>query len=80
MMYLNRWKGERMSASLEISLYIGELKTRFDKFDEIELELKNGKIVKGIIQPFEDTDCFYLNTENGMCCIRPSDIKRYIPN
>ena len=69
-----------MSASLEISLYIGELKTRFDEFDEIELELKNGKIVKGIIQPFEDTDCFYLNTENGMYCIRPSDIKRYIPN
>ena len=54
---------------------VGILKTRFNAFDEVELKLKDGRIVKGIIQPIKTIDNLWLVTENGMCFIRTKEIE-----
>ena len=38
-----------MGASIEKSLYIGFIKTRFDLFDDVKLRLKTGEVVEGEI-------------------------------
>ena len=38
-----------MAATIEKSLYIGILKTRFDVYDNVKLRLKSGEIVEGEI-------------------------------
>lgn len=67
-----------MSASLEISLCVGFLKTRFDEFDDVKLKLKDGTIVEGTIEPFESTDYFTLDTKEGRRLIYPENIEDYI--
>lgn len=67
-----------MGAILEISLCIGDTKTRFCTYDEVELILKNGRVVKGRILPMDNTRCFYLDTEQRVEVIYPEDIKDYV--
>ena len=64
-----------MGATLEISLFVGFLKTRFDTWDEVKITLKNGKTVEGTILPMENTRCFEVNTKNGVVQVYPEDIK-----
>lgn len=68
-----------MSASIEKSLYIGMLKTRFDLFDDVKLKLKNGEIVAGEISGFEECSNVCLLTESGWRSINVDDIEGYIP-
>lgn len=65
-----------MSATIEKSLYIGILKTRFDMFDEVTLILKNENKVSGTI---EDLEYGYvtLKTENGYSTINVDHIEDY---
>ena len=67
-----------MSASLEISLCIGILQTRFDAFDDVKLKLKDGTIVEGTIEPFVSTEYFTLDTKEGRRLIYPEDIEDYV--
>ena len=64
-----------MSATLEISLYIGLLKTRYDVWDEVKITLNNGKTVEGTILPMESTRYFLVNTAKGVETVYPEDIK-----
>ena len=68
-----------MSAKLEVVLCIGESQTRFAAYDEIELVLKNGRVVKGTILPMNNTRSFYLSTKDCVEVIYPEDIARYVP-
>lgn len=54
-----------MGASIEKSLYIGELKTRFDLFDDVKLKLKTGEIVEGTIEGFEDCSVVQMETREA---------------
>lgn len=67
-----------MGASIEKSLYIGTLKSRFDLFDEVKLKLKNGEIVSGTIEEFEDDCIVYINTEDGAKRVRVDNIDDYV--
>lgn len=67
-----------MSASIEKSLYIGILKTRFDLFDDIKIRLKSGEIVQGTIEGFEGNCIVQLETENGWKEIHVDDIDNYV--
>lgn len=67
-----------MSASIEKSLYIGILKTRFDIWDEVRLKLKTGEIVEGEIQGFIDNHTVQLDTEKGWREVLVSDIDTYL--
>jgi small nuclear ribonucleoprotein (snRNP)-like protein len=64
-----------MGASIEKSLYIGELKTRFDLFDDVKLKLKTGEIVEGTIEGFEDCSVVQMETERGWREIHVDDIE-----
>ena len=75
---MQEFGGKELSASLEISLYIGLLKTRFDEFDDVKLKLKDGTIVEGTIEPFESTNHFTLDTKEGRRMIYPEDIEDYV--
>lgn len=67
-----------MSASIERSLYIGILKTRFDLFDDIKLKLKNNKMVEGEIIDL-DENIVTLENKNGNCYhVFVDDIEDYI--
>lgn len=67
-----------MSASIEKSLYIGILKTRFDLWDDIKIRLKSGEIVNGTIEGFEGNRIVQLETENGWKEIHVDDIDDYV--
>lgn len=67
-----------MSASIEKSLYIGILKTRFDLFDDVKLRLKTGEIVEGTIEGFEGCSIVQLETEMGWREIHVDDIVDYV--
>ena len=64
-----------MSAKLEICLYVGFFKTRFDTWDDVKITLKDGRIVEGTILPMECTRYFEVNTEKGVVLVYPGDIK-----
>lgn len=66
-----------MSASIEKSLYIGVLKTRFDLFDDVKLRLKTGEVVEGTIEGFKGCRVVQLETENGWREIHVDDIEGY---
>jgi hypothetical protein len=67
-----------MGASIEKSLYIGILKTRFDQFDEVILILKDETEIHGVIEELDDDDnTVVLSTEAGYLIISVSDIKDY---
>lgn len=67
-----------MSASIERSLYIGLLKTRFDLFDNVKLKLKNNKIVEGEIIDL-DENVVTLENKRGNCYhVFVDDIENYI--
>lgn len=64
-----------MSASIEKSLYIGILKTRFDLFDDVKLRLKNGEIVEGTIEGFDGCSIVQMEeTDKGWREIHVDDI------
>ena len=63
-----------MSASIEKSLYIGILKTRFDLFDDVKLRLRTGEVIEGTIEGFEGCSVVQLETENGWREIHVNDI------
>lgn len=67
-----------MNASIEKSLYIGILKTRFDLFDDVKLRLKTGEILEGTIEGFEGCSVVQLETEEGWREIQVGDIEDYI--
>lgn len=67
-----------MSASIEKSLYIGILKTRFDLFDDVKLRLRTGEVIEGTIEGFEGCSVVQLETENGWREIHVNDIEDYI--
>lgn len=67
-----------MSASIEKSLYVGVMKTRFDLFDDVRLRLKTGEVVEGPIEGFGDCQIVLLETENGWKEIDVRDIEDYV--
>lgn len=67
-----------MAASIEKSLYIGILKTRFDLFDDVKLRLKTGEVVTGTIEGFEGCSVVQMETEEGWKEINVDDIDDYI--
>lgn len=67
-----------MSASIEKSLYIGILKTRFDLFDDVKLRLKTGEVIEGTIEGFAGCSIVQLETEEGWREINIADIDDYI--
>lgn len=67
-----------MSATIERSLYIGILKSRFDIFDQINLILRNGDNVKGIITEIED-NYVVIEAEEASKTIYVRDIEDYRP-
>lgn len=67
-----------MSATIEKSLYIGILKSRFDIFDQINLLLRNGDNVKGIITEIED-NYVVIEAEEASKTIYVRDIEDYRP-
>lgn len=64
-----------MSAKLEICLYVGILKTRFEEYDEVRITLKNGRVVEGTILPIKSISYFEVNTEKGVIPVCPENIK-----
>lgn len=67
-----------MGATIERSLYIGILKTRFDIFDDIKLRLKNGQIIEGEIIDL-DENTVTIQIVGATCCpIYVDDIEDYI--
>lgn len=68
-----------MGATIEKSLYIGICKTRFDLFDDVKLELKNGEILSGTIIEIGDKHII-LEAESSDYLITPDMIKDYLPN
>lgn len=67
-----------MAASIEKSLCIGILKTRFDLFDDVKLRLKTGEVVAGTIEGFEGCSAVQMKTEDGWKEINVDDIDDYI--
>lgn len=67
-----------MSATIERSLYIGILKTRFDLFDDVKLKLKNGQVLEGEIIDL-DENTVTLEGIGGTCHpIFVDDIDDYV--
>ena len=64
-------------AKMEITLNIDGV--RFSAYDEVELVLKKGRIVKGKILPISNLRSFYLDTPQRVEVIYADDIKGYIP-
>ena len=64
-----------MSATLEICLYVGMLKSRFDTWDEVKITLSDGRTVEGTILPMESTRYLEVNTKTGVVPVYPEDIK-----
>lgn len=67
-----------MSASIEESLYIGILKTRFDLFDDVKLRLKSGEIVEGEIEGFCNGVIVQIRGKTYLREVHVSDIDDYI--
>ena len=65
-------------ASIEKSLYIGIMKTRFDLFDFVKLRLKKGITVEGTIEGFMGSSVVLLETETGLREISVNDIEDYV--
>lgn len=65
-----------MSAKLEVMLCIGG--ARFKTYDEVELVMKNGRVLKGTILPINSTRSFYLSTKKCVEVIYPEDIKNCV--
>ncbi len=63
-----------MSATIERSLYVGILKSRYDIFDDVVITLRNGEKVKGTIEDLDD-NFVYLDAKNGHCKIDVKNIK-----
>lgn len=55
-----------MGASIEKSLCVGILGTRFDLFDDVKLRLKTGETAEGTIMGFEGCHAVQLETEEGL--------------
>lgn len=64
-------------AKMEITLNIDGV--RFGAYDDVELILKKGKIVKGKILPISNLRSFYLDTPQRVEVIYADDIKGFIP-
>lgn len=67
-----------MGASIEKSLCVGILGTRFDLFDDVKLRLKTGEIVWGTIIGFEGCSAVQLEKEDGQRKINVEAIDRCI--
>lgn len=65
-------------ASIEKSLYIGIMKTKFDLFDFVKLRLKKGIMVEGTIEGFMGSSEVLLETETGLREISVNDIEDYV--
>ncbi len=69
-----------MSATIERSLYIGILKTKFDLFDDVKLKLNNGKIISGQIVDIDENTVTLENVDGNHFDIFVEDIEDYISN
>jgi ribosome maturation factor RimP len=63
-----------MSATIERSLYVGILKSRYDIFDDVTITLKSGEKIKGTIEDIDD-NYVYIGTENDQLQINVNDIE-----
>lgn len=70
--------GIELGATIEKSLYIGILKTRFDAYDDVKLKLKDGTEVYGTITEFIEERSVTLDTKEGYKDINVDDIEDYI--
>ncbi len=69
-----------MSATIERSLYIGILKTKFDLFDDVKLKLNNGKIISGQIVDIDENTVTLENVDGNHLDVFVDDIEDYISN
>lgn len=69
---------EDMGATIERSLYIGILKTRFDIFDDVKLKLKNGQVIEGEIIDLDENTVVLEDTGRNDHQIFVDDIEDYI--
>lgn len=67
-----------MGATIERSLYIGILKTRFDLFDNIKLKLKNGQIIEGEIVDLDENTVTIQSVGGTYYPIYVDEIEDYI--
>lgn len=67
-----------MGATIERSLYIGILKTRFDIFDDVKLKLKNGQVIEGEIIDLDKNTVTLEDTVGNTRQIFVDDIEDYI--
>lgn len=63
-----------MGATIERSLYTGTSKRRFELWDKVKLQLKNGEIVNGDIIDLEDY-AVTVDSEQGEIRICVEDIE-----
>lgn len=69
-----------MGATIERSLYVGILKTRFDIFDDVKLKLKNGQVIEGEIIDLDENTVVLEDTGRNDHQIFVDDIEDYIAN
>ena len=67
-----------MGATVEMSLYIGLLKTRFDLFDDVKLVLKDGTIIEGEIAELDMNSVTIEESSGTYKKVYVDDIKDYI--
>jgi hypothetical protein len=63
-----------MSATIERSLYVGILKSRYDIFDDVTITLKSGQKIKGTIRDLGE-DEVYLSADSGDYLVNVNDIE-----
>lgn len=67
-----------MRATIEKSLYIGILRTRFDIYDDVRLKLVDGEIIEGTIVDFEEESFVWIDNQDGRKRIRVDEIEDYV--
>ena len=67
-----------MRATIERSLYIGILRTRFDIYDDVRLKLVDGEIIEGTIVDFEEESFVWIDNQDGSKRIHVDEIEDYV--
>lgn len=62
------------NASIEKSLYVGILKSRFDLWDDVKITTKSGDVIEGTIIEFEGEHTVIISTSETSCDISVDDI------
>ncbi len=67
-----------MGATIERSLYIGILKTRFGLFDDVKLKLNNGTIIRGQIVNIGENTVTIEDADYNIFDVFVDDIEDYV--